>query len=393
MSPLPFWPRRRRPAAAAVLAALLLPAGGSLLPGAGTPAHGAGLGIDLRAPAQARARARELAQAAFTAHERGDAARALALLDEAEKLYPNQPDAYNLRGAVHLRRGDYARASSAFARAAALDPDLWAARFNLADIPFKQRNFAQARILFDRLVDTTDRYKATTRWELAQYKAGLACLLAGDEAGATKRLSRLMTTGPAPSAASFHAQAALAFAKRDAATGQRLVLAAQAACKPAANALYLPSLAAAGWVTPAAVPVGGPPGTAVAAAGGRAGNSRLIYLPGNLPITEPELPGGAVAGTFTGNPLLGGVVATGRPVPAPTPLVLPVAKPLPEPAPIAVVEETPAPVAAASVPGVTTTLTPTPAVPSVAAEPGPTPVVDLSPAPPAPAVGGESPKS
>ncbi len=356
--------RCRRPAATAALAVLLPLVGGFVLPGANHPAQGASLGLDLRAPAQAHARARELTQAAFTAHERGESARALALLDEAEKLYPNQADSYNLRGAVHLRRGDYARAASAFSRAAALDPDLWAAKFNLADIPFKQKNYAQARVLFDRLVDGTDRYKATARWELAQYKAGLCCLLAGDEAGATRRLSRLAATGPTPSAAGFHAQAALAFAKRDAATGNRLVLAAQAACKPAANALYLPSLAAAGWVTPAAGPLGAPGASAVAAVStGRSGNSRLTYLPGNLPITEPELPGGAASGSPTGSALLG---SGGRPVPGPTPLVLPAARPMSEPAPVP--EETPAPVSPA------------------AAGPTPTPAADLSPAPaPAPA--------
>lgn len=346
--PLPTH-RSRRPAVTAALV-ILLPMAGLLWTATGvSPARGAGLRLDLRAPAQARAKARELAQAAYTAHERGDPARALALLDEAEALYPNQADAYNLRGAVELRRGDYARAASAFARAAALDPDLWAAKFNLADIPFKQRDYPRARVLFDRLVDGTDRYKATTQWELAQYKAGLCCLLANDLAGATRRLNQLAAPGAASSAADLHARAALAFARRDAATGNRLVLAAQTACKPAANALYLPSLSAAGWVTPAAVPVGLPGAATVAATNGRTGNSRLIYLPGNLPITEPELPGGG-----------------GRPVPEPTPLALPKARPMAEPAPVPVVP--PAPVATASAP----------------AEAAPTPAVDLSPAPAVP---------
>lgn len=327
-----------------------LPPVGDLALAAGPPRL-----VDLRAPGQARVRARELAQAAFAAHGQGDEDRALALLDEAEALYPNQADGYNLRGAVHLRRGDYTRASSAFARAAALDPDLWAAKFNLADVPFKQKDYPRARVLFDRLVDGTDRYKATAQWELAQYKAGVCCLLAGDEVGAVRRLSRLgasptvaTTTGGASrgnndgavqaslsSAASFHAQAALAFARRDTATANRLLAAAQVACKPAANALYLPSLVAAGWVTPVATPASMPtvgnPGTP--------GGSRLRYLPGNLPITEPELPGGA-SGLPATNALTGG--GGGRPVPEPTPLVLPAAKLLVDPSPV----ETPTPVAA-----------------------------------------------
>lgn len=380
-----FPPRRRRPVATAALL-VLFPVVGFFLAGVGPSARGAGLRLDLHGPAQARAKAKELSQAAFTAHERGDSARALALLDQAEVLYPNQADCYNLRGAVYLRRGDYARAASAFSRAAALDPDLWAAKFNLADIPFKQRDYPRARVLFDRLADGTDRYKAPTRWELAQYKAGLCCLLAHDEAGAARRLQRLTAPGAAPSAADLHARAALAFARKDVATGNRLVLAAQAACKPAANALYLPSLAVAGWVTPAALPIG-IPSSAVAAANGRAGNSRLTYLPGNLPISEPELPGGATSGpSFAGNALLG---AGGRATPAPTPLVLPAARPLAEPPPVP--EGNPAPVAAASVPGVTMpTVTSDP--PSSPAEPAPTPAVDLSPskavAPPLPPSGG-----
>ena len=318
-----------------------------LFAGTGFRARAAGLHLDLRAPAQAHARARELSQAAYSAHERGDSARALALLDEAEALYPNQADCYNLRGAIHLRRGDYARAASAFGRAAALDPDLWAAKFNLADIPFKQKDYARARVLFDRLVDGTDRYKATTRWELAQYKAGLCGLLVGDETAATRRLSQLVASGATPSAASLHAQAALAFARRDAAAGNRLLLAAQSSCPPAANALYLPSLSAAGWVAPAAAPAGLPP-AAVAANTRRGGHSRLSYLPGNLPITEPELPGGAVSDSFAGNALLG-TDRGGKPRPAPTPLVLPAARLLPDSPGAAILPEE----SSASVRGVT----------------------------------------
>jgi tetratricopeptide (TPR) repeat protein len=51
-----------------------------------------------------------------------DYARALEALDRAQKLAPNDPDAWNLRGLVHRRQGKYEEALAEMARSTHLDP-------------------------------------------------------------------------------------------------------------------------------------------------------------------------------------------------------------------------------------------------------------------------------
>ena len=86
-----------------------------------------------------------LLQMAYAAYEAGNNALAIEKLDAAEKLQSNGAEGANLRGAIFLRTGQFAKASEQFRRAANLDPSLWVARFNVAEVPFRQKDFAAAR--------------------------------------------------------------------------------------------------------------------------------------------------------------------------------------------------------------------------------------------------------
>lgn len=196
--------------------------------------------------ATARRESDALYQSAYAAYVAADYPQSLSLLDRAEAIRPEFADGLNLRGIICMRQGAYDKAEAAFSRAVALDADLWAAQFNLGEIPFREKKYAFARARFEKLLAHTNRFKARNQWELVQYKTYLCALLAGDAAGAQKNLDRLPPKDGATPAYQY-AQAALAFSKKDNAGAARWLATAQSSYSVALNSLFSDSLGVAGW--------------------------------------------------------------------------------------------------------------------------------------------------
>ncbi len=208
------------------------------------PAHGQHV-----ITAAARTQAEALLQQAYAAYQGADYPQAQHLIDQAEKLQPDQADGWNLRGAVYLKQGTFDKASAAFTRAVALDPNLWAAQFNLGEVPFHQKDYRRARERFEALLSQTDHFKQANRWELAAYKAYLSTLLMGDDLNARKKLAKLPAKGGV-TPAYLYAQAALSFSRKDAATAEKTLAIAQQTYPPAANELFASSFETVGWQAP-----------------------------------------------------------------------------------------------------------------------------------------------
>ena len=204
------------------------------------------MGAGYMISAKDRAQAVALSQQAYVTFQAGDYAQALGLLTQSDQLKPDQPDGWNLRGMIYLRQKSYDQAQSAFSRAVALDPDLWAARFNLAEVAFQRKDYARARAGFEHLLSQTDHFKDKNKWELVQYKAVICCVLMGDRPSAEKKLAKLPEKGGA-TPAFFFARAALAFQSKNPAQAQQSLAAAQAAFPAAINDLFADSLEQAGW--------------------------------------------------------------------------------------------------------------------------------------------------
>ena len=284
---------------------------------------------------QANNRAQEqfsaLVQQAYAAHESGNGAQALALLDQADKLRANVADSANLRGAVYLRQGAYDKAEAAFNRAVACDPKLWAARFNLAEVPFRQKDYARARTRFDFLVTQTNRFKEQKQWELAQYKAVLCSVLLKDDTGAQKRLAKLPDGATAVTPARLCAQAAMALARKDNAAATKLLAdTQQGKYAPGTTALFVNALELSGWLpslpsmsAAAALAAGGGPVTPVAGSLTPGRGASSPPLPFNLPITgsEPELPVADGMAPAPAPPKVNPSAVAPAPVPAPAPPV------------------------------------------------------------------------
>ena len=201
----------------------------------------------------ARKEAEALYQSAYAAYTSSDYPRALALLDSAEALRPDYADCLNLQGIICLRQSNFDKAEAAFARAVALDSTLWAAQFNLGEIPFRKHDFGAARERFEKLLSHTSRFKDKNQWELVQYKAFLCALLTGDEAGAQKKVARLPVNGGVTPAYQY-AQAAVCLSKKDGAGANKWLTAAQANYSPSLNSMFADSLVTAGWAP--ALPAG-----------------------------------------------------------------------------------------------------------------------------------------
>lgn len=236
--------------------------------------------------ATARRESQAIYQQAYAAYTSGDLTQSLSLLDRAETIRPDFADCLNLRGIIYLRQEVYDKAETAFTRAVALDANLWAAQFNLGEIPFRQKNYALARARFEKLLSHTNRFKAGNQWELVQYKTFLCALLAGNDSDAQKNLARLPQKGGATPAFEY-AQAALALSKKDGAGASKWLTIAQAGYPPALNNLFADSLALAGWSSAL------PGRTALTLAGGPAGSldprrAQAAYLDPRLEAAAAE---------------------------------------------------------------------------------------------------------
>ena len=123
-----------------------------------------------------------------------DYARALTLLEHApaDGTPSEQADILNLRGAIYLRQNRYEQAQAEFARAAGLDHNLWAARFNEAEVSFRQKHYAESRRQFAALLDQTNRLFHNEEHGFVQYKM----LLAGGLRGRRETGARLRRRSP-----------------------------------------------------------------------------------------------------------------------------------------------------------------------------------------------------
>ena len=77
---------------------------------------------------------------AFRDFDANNFPQALKVLDEIDARQPDLAESQNLRGVILMRQGIYDKAEAALFEAVRIDPKFWNARFNLAEIPFLQKN-------------------------------------------------------------------------------------------------------------------------------------------------------------------------------------------------------------------------------------------------------------
>ena len=89
----------------------------------------------------------EMYNTAYGAFDAGKFPEALKQLDAIDARQPDLAASKNLRGVILMRQGNYDQAEAALTEAARIDPKFWNARFNMAEIPFLKKDWAEARNL------------------------------------------------------------------------------------------------------------------------------------------------------------------------------------------------------------------------------------------------------
>src|SRR5438132_2284656 len=105
--------------------------------------------------AKSKAVRRSQFEQAQQAYEQRDFANAAKLAEQADAAEPNQPSILNLRGEILLEQQKFEDAETFFKKALKVDPKFREAQFNLADVPFRKKEYAKARDRFESLLRQT----------------------------------------------------------------------------------------------------------------------------------------------------------------------------------------------------------------------------------------------
>src|SRR5437868_1216199 len=208
--------------------------------------------------AKGKALAAEKVEQAEQALQQRDLTAARKLADEADAADPNQAATTNLRGEILLAQKDFDGAEVAFKQASKIDPKFREAQYNLAQIPFKKKDYAKARDRFEALFSATpapggDKNQVS---QVIKFKIYLTLLLEGKDSRAQKMMEQFQFTGDTP--ALYYAQAAWEFKHNNAAKANDWIVSAKKIYSPALNMVFADSFYDVGWLQPAQNVAGAP---------------------------------------------------------------------------------------------------------------------------------------
>ena len=185
----------------------------------------------------------EQAQQALRQRDFGTAGK---LVDEADQADPNQPTTLNLRGEILMEQKQFDEAEAAFKRAAKLDPKFREAQYNLAQIPFKKKDYAKARERFEALFKQTPGGDKNQAAQLIKFKIYMTLLLEGKESRAQALMEQFQFTGDTP--ALYYAQAAWEFKHSNPEKAADWTASAKKIYSPALNSVFADTFYDVGWI-------------------------------------------------------------------------------------------------------------------------------------------------
>jgi Tfp pilus assembly protein PilF len=193
-----------------------------------------------------KALARSKFEQSQQAFRQRDFATALKLVDEADKVNPNQSATLNLRGEILMQQGQFGDAEVAFKNATKLDPKLRDAQYNLAQIPFKKKEYAKARDRFETLYKRMPGGEKNQAAELIKFKIYMTLLMEGKESRAHSMMEEFQFTGDTP--ALYYAQAGWEYKHNNAQKGEEWTNSANKIYSPALNGVFADAFYDVGWL-------------------------------------------------------------------------------------------------------------------------------------------------
>ena len=216
------------------------------------PEGAAPVALEVTSSAEGVARAQANLAQAERAYRRHDLEGAWQLLDQVDAAAPNQAVVYNLRGEILLDQGKIDQAEAALRNALAANPQLLAARYNLARVPFARKNYEAARKEWEALLGATSGSKEERREQLIQYQIFLTLLLEGHEGAARKAMDDFKMMDGSP--ALYYAQAAWAFQHGNSRQGKNWVANASNLYSAELNHAFAAPFSDLGWADNATAP-------------------------------------------------------------------------------------------------------------------------------------------
>ena len=232
---------------------------------------------------KAKATGRAKFEEAQQALRQRDLGAARKLIDEADQAEPNQPATLNLRGEILMEQKEFDQAEASFKKAAKLDPKFREAQYNLAQVPFKKKDYAKARERFEALFERTPGGDKNQAAELIKFKIYMTLLLEGKESRAQSMMEQFQFTGDTP--ALYYAQAAWEFRHSNGEKAADWVASAKKIYSQGLNNIFADALYDAGWMQAPEV---------ASAPAFEAGS--LVAESGSAPAIEPSpIPDGVAA--------------------------------------------------------------------------------------------------
>ena len=193
-----------------------------------------------------KAAARSKFEQSQQALRQGDFATALKLIDEADKADANKPVTLNLRGEILMQQQQFDQAEAAFKKAARLDPKLREAQYNLAQIPFRKKDYAKAQERFEALYNRMPGGDKNQAAELIKFKIYMTLLLQGKESRAHAMMEEFQFTGDTP--ALYYAQAAWEYKHNSPEKAADWTGSADKIYSPALNTVFADAFYDVGWM-------------------------------------------------------------------------------------------------------------------------------------------------
>jgi hypothetical protein len=145
-----------------------------------------------------------------------------------------------------MQQQQFDQAEAAFKKATKLDPKFREAQYNLAQIPFKKKDYAKAQERFETLYKRTPGGDKNQAAELIKFKIYMTLLLQGKESRAHSMLEEFQFTGDTP--ALYYAQAAWEYKHNNAEKAADWTGSANKIYSPALNSVFADAFYDVGWM-------------------------------------------------------------------------------------------------------------------------------------------------
>lgn len=175
---------------------------------------------------------------------------ALSKIDEADKTFPHSAVIHNLRGAIYVKQRDFPKATEQFNKALEAKANYFDARFNLSEILFLEKKYAEARKAFQKLADDTtiksDPSQQKLWRDVVSYKIFLTYLLENNEAEAQKILQKIDPYAETP--IYYFTNAAWEYQHKQNTKAEGWIRSSLTIFSPQTNDLFADSLVEIGWI-------------------------------------------------------------------------------------------------------------------------------------------------